>query len=69
MPPKTKGSSNAIRKDIRFNPDLLAEINSALEEDGGTFAAFIEDAARLKLSQRQRQRHRNRDAKLTAAAD
>lgn len=59
MPPKPKGSSNAIPKHIRFNPDLLQDVEAAMAEDGMTnLTAFVEDALRLKLEQRRRRKSR-----------
>jgi len=49
---KTKGSSHSVSKHIRMNPDLLAEIDVAVQEGASpSFSSFMEDGARLKLAE------------------
>jgi hypothetical protein len=52
-----RGTAPRIRKDVRLDPDLLAEIEAIVAADPTvTLTAILEDGARLWLARYRRQK-------------
>ena len=59
-----------MSKHIRMNPDLLAEIDVAVQAGASpSFSAFMEDGARLKLAEVGRTQNRGRKSASKLAGD